>query len=116
MPLQLLEERYRRLIELMQEGVAAIERQDGAALNRVSAASLDLLAQIERGWCLALGVADGRTDHADLADLRTLMSEVLTRSVLTQQRIPRVKVDTEVRGKYWSSLQIPPPTSHSTTA
>ena len=102
MPQRLLEERCRKLIELMQEGVAAIERQDVPALNRVSAASLELLAQIERGWCLALGVADGRTDHAELTDLRTLMSAALTRSVLTQQRISRVKVDTEVKGKYWN--------------
>ena len=116
MPLRLLEERCRRLIQLMQEGSAAIERQDARALNSLSAASLELIAQIERAWCLTLSTADGRVDHADWEELRKLMAEAMNRSALNQQRMRRVKVDTGVQGKYLNSLHIPLPTSPSTRA
>jgi hypothetical protein len=87
MSLRILEERCRRFIELMQQGSAAIDRRDGAALSAVSVASEELFQQIERGWLLVVSNAERPDEYEEWARLRALIAEAAIRSQQNQAKL-----------------------------
>jgi len=87
MTLEYLENRCQRFFELMQEGSAAIERKDATTLMAVSAASDELLGQIERAWYLAVDSTAVSGDRAEWARLRDLIAEAIECSSKNQRRV-----------------------------
>jgi len=89
MALEYLENHCQRFLELMQQGTDAINRKDATTLLAVSAASDELLAQIERAWYQVFDSSDVQPDGAEWARLRTLLAEAMVCSSQNQRRIAK---------------------------